>query len=166
MEELIRHFGIDWKLLLAQAVNFGILLAVLWKFAYRPILKILARRREEVENGLRAAAEARDALARIGALQREKLEDARREALAIVNRAQETARAEKDAIVAEAVRKGEALIGEAKRAIREEKAKLSEELEREARELVRDGVARVLGKMPAHERDKELIDQAIRAMKS
>ena len=166
MAELLENFGIDWKLLLAQAVNFGVLLAVLWKFAYRPVLNMLHKRREEIERGIRATKAAEEKLARIGALQEEKLGEARRRALEIVNRAQETARARKDELMAEAGKKGEALIAEAKRAIAEEKAKLSEELEREARELIREGVARVLAKLPPHERDRELIEQAIRAMRS
>ena len=165
MDELVRNFGIDWKLLLAQAVNFGVLLAVLWKFAYRPILKVLRSRREEIERGIRDTEAAAEKLAHVGTLQEEKLQEARQEALTIINRAEASARVQKDKMMAEAGKKGETLIAEAKRAIAEEKAKLSEELEREARELIRDGVARVLAKMPPQERDRELIDEAVRAMR-
>ena len=38
MSELLHNFGINGKMLLVQAVNFFILLALLSKFAYRPIL--------------------------------------------------------------------------------------------------------------------------------
>ena len=38
MNELFAAFGIDWKLLLAQGVNFGIVLVALWYFLYRPVM--------------------------------------------------------------------------------------------------------------------------------
>ena len=166
VDELIRIFGIDWKLLLAQAVNFGVLLAVLWKFAYKPILAILRKRREDIEKGMLDARKAGEKLAGITALQAEKLEEARREALEIVNRAEALARQQKDEIMAAAASRGETLIAEARRAIAEEKNKLSAELKHEARELIRDGVLRVLHKMPPAERDRELIKEAMRVMQN
>ena len=165
MEELVRHFGIDWKLLLAQVVNFGVLLFILWKFAYRPILGVLKERREGIERGLALTRDAEKRMAAIAVLLEEKMETARREALAIVSKAEEMAGAHRDHILAAAEKKGEQMIGEAKRAITEEKAKLREELRRETRELVRDGIAAVLMKMPPAPRDRELIDAALSAMK-
>ena len=44
--------------------------------------------------------------------------------------------------------------------------KLSAELKHEARELIRDGVLRVLHKMPPAERDRELIKEAMRVMQN
>ena len=43
VEEIARTFGVDWPHLLAQIVSFGIVCAVLYLLAYKPILKILAR---------------------------------------------------------------------------------------------------------------------------
>jgi F-type H+-transporting ATPase subunit b len=37
--ELLGKLGIDWKLLIAQIINFGLLLWLLTKFLYRPIVK-------------------------------------------------------------------------------------------------------------------------------
>lgn len=63
MSELFAAFGIDWKLLLIQAVNFGVLLAVLTYFLYKPILRIIDERREKVAEGVRVAEEAARKLA-------------------------------------------------------------------------------------------------------
>ena len=38
MSELLSKLGIDWRLLIAQLINFLILLFVLRRFAYKPIL--------------------------------------------------------------------------------------------------------------------------------
>ena len=58
MSELFSAFGIEWKLLLAQAVNFGIVLVALTYFLYKPILRILEERRTKIEHGVKAAEEA------------------------------------------------------------------------------------------------------------
>jgi len=63
MSELFAAFGIDWKLLLIQAVNFGLLLAALTYFLYRPILRIIDERREKVAEGVRTAEAAQQRLA-------------------------------------------------------------------------------------------------------
>lgn len=63
MSELFAAFGIDWRLLLIQAVNFGVLLAALTYFLYRPILGIIDERREKVAEGVRTAEEAARKLA-------------------------------------------------------------------------------------------------------
>lgn len=63
MSELFAAFGLDWRLLLIQALNFAILLAVLWKFLYKPVLKMIDERREKVEKGVRDAEEAAKKLA-------------------------------------------------------------------------------------------------------
>ena len=55
MTDLFAAFGLDWRLLLIQALNFAILLAVLWRFLYTPVLKMIDERRAKVAEGVRKA---------------------------------------------------------------------------------------------------------------
>ena len=41
--------GINGKIFLAQLVNFGLILLVLWRFAFKPIVARLEARRERIE---------------------------------------------------------------------------------------------------------------------
>lgn len=166
MSELIKHFGIDWKLLLAQAVNFFILLFLLKKFAYGPILKILRKRREEIEGGLKASKEAKERLARAEELKEETLQKARGEALAIVAQAEKIAKVKQEEIVQEANKKVETIVADAKNVIAEEKAKMGDEVYQNAQELVKLGLEKVLGRMPIKERDEILIQEALRELKT
>ena len=166
MSELIRQFGVDWKLLLAQAVNFGILIFLLTKFAYRPILAMFAKRREDIEKGVRFTKEAEEARDRADAMSAAEMRRARAQALAVVTGAEETAKIRKEEIATEATRKSEAIIADARRAAAQEKAKMSDAAYADARDLIRSGIARVLGKMPAKERDAELIREALAELKS
>ncbi|OGG53934.1 ATP synthase F0 subunit B [Candidatus Kaiserbacteria bacterium RIFCSPLOWO2_12_FULL_53_8] len=63
MGELFATFGVNWKLLLIQAVNFGLLLSVLTYFLYKPILRIIDERREKIAEGVRTAEAAAKQLA-------------------------------------------------------------------------------------------------------
>lgn len=55
MDQLFTAFGIDWRLLLIQGINFGLLLTALGYFLYRPLLKIIDERREKIAEGVRLA---------------------------------------------------------------------------------------------------------------
>jgi len=64
MEQIISVFGIDWRLLLIQAVNFGIVLFVLHRFFYKPVLKMIDERKVKIEQGVKDAEEAGQKLGR------------------------------------------------------------------------------------------------------
>jgi len=166
MEDLIRNFGIDWKLLLAQAVNFFILLLLLQKFAYKPILKVLRKRREEIEKGLRFTKNAEEKLGQIEKEKDDVLKKARTDGIAIVKDAEKTGRERKEEAAKEATRKSEEIILAAKRLIEEEKTKMGEDVLKNAEELLRIGVAKVLQKIPSDMRDRELIHQAMNELKT
>lgn len=63
--ELIKNFGIDPILLGAQIVNFLIVLFILRKFLYKPILETLQKRRDKIKEGLKVTEEARVRLEKI-----------------------------------------------------------------------------------------------------
>ena len=47
MEDLIRQFGIDARILIAQIINFLVLFFLLRQFAYRPLLGLMQKRKED-----------------------------------------------------------------------------------------------------------------------
>src|SRR3989344_3971688 len=55
---LLEQLGINWKLLLSQAVNFFILLMILRFFVYKPLLAVIKKRNEKIKLGLEKADEA------------------------------------------------------------------------------------------------------------
>lgn len=60
--EIIKNFGINPYLLVAQIVNFLILLYLLKRFAFKPIMGIIEKRKLEIEEGLRKAEDGKNAL--------------------------------------------------------------------------------------------------------
>lgn len=161
MNEFLANFGINWKLLLAQAANFLLLLFILKRYAYGPLLRMMKTRRDEIAKGIRFTKEGEKKLAEIGILKEQTLKDAHDQSLGIVKKGETIAEERKNEILRAAERKTETIIEEARRRIREEEARMKEGVSAGAEELVRLAVAKVLGKIPAEVRDDLLIREAL-----
>ena len=116
MTELFAAFGINWKLLLVQAINFSLLLAVLWRFLYTPLLKIIDERRTKIEEGVKTAEEARMKL--------------------------EAANVESEGIVGDADRKAEGILAAARTQAHEKGGELVKDAEARAKSILADAAAR------------------------
>lgn len=135
MEQLFDAFGIDWKLLIAQAVNFGVLFVALSYLLYKPVLKTLDERREKVAKGVLDAEAAAEKLATADSEVSAKLRTADAEAEGIVSGARETASAEKARILKEAEARAAAVAADADARAKEAQAKALRESEREIARL-------------------------------
>ncbi len=166
MQELLTNFGIDWRLLFAQVVNFAILFFLLKKFAYQPVLAMLRKRVTEIKEGIAMRAEAEKTLGEMEVLKTQTLTRAQEDALALVSEAEETAGVRREEIVHDALARGDVLVADAQRMAEREAEKIHDAVAREAEELVRNGIAQVLQKMPADVRDEELIRGALAAIRS
>ena len=65
MSQVLSVFGIDWRLLLINAVNFGLVLVALWYFLYAPVMRMLETRREKLAQGVHDADNAARSLSEI-----------------------------------------------------------------------------------------------------
>ena len=63
MGETLQTLGIDWSKLVAQAINFAIVMFVLWKWAYKPVLNMLELRREKIAESMTNADQVKQELA-------------------------------------------------------------------------------------------------------
>ena len=52
IQEVARTFGVDWSHLISQIISFSIVCVLLYLFAYKPILRMLAERRQLIAQGL------------------------------------------------------------------------------------------------------------------
>ncbi|OGI81802.1 ATP synthase F0 subunit B [Candidatus Nomurabacteria bacterium RIFCSPLOWO2_02_FULL_44_12] len=52
MESIVSTFHIDWKIIIAQAVNFAVVFVVLYIFALKPLQKLMTERSERINKGL------------------------------------------------------------------------------------------------------------------
>lgn len=128
-----------------QALGFGILMFVLFYFAYRPLLKVLDERRFRAQEIVDKSDQIRRDLSDTEARNRAEFERARTEAQAIIVEAQAT----KDRIVAEAREAAQtaaqAETEKARAEIRAERAAAVAQLRRETADLAINAATRIVG---------------------
>ena len=163
--EVLAKLGVDWKLLLAQVVNFLILLFVLRRFAYKPMLKFLDDRSKKIEAGLRDAKLATEKLAEIEAKERAVLEEARKESAAMIARTRESAEKTAQKIMIESREESERALNETRRKIEAERESMRTDMKRELAGLVLLATEKVLEEKLKSADDSELIRKAVEKMK-
>jgi F-type H+-transporting ATPase subunit b len=161
MEELVKTFHIDTSLLLAQLINFAIVLFVLYRFAYKPILKVLNERTGKIEKGLKDAEEAQNKLQEIAQREKEVLKNAKEEGQKIIAAAESTAAKNKEELLNEAKKQSDKILAEASKKIEEEKNKMFLEVKSEVAELVVAAAGKILDEKIDAGKDNNIINKAL-----
>lgn len=144
MQQLFSAFGVNWSLLIAQAVNFAIVLVALWYFLYKPVLAMLAKRQELVAKGVKDAAAAEELFVHADTEAAKRVSAADTEAVKIVATAREAATAEKTRIMKEAEERASAIAKDADVHVIETIARARRESEREVARLAMLAAEKVL----------------------
>lgn len=163
MQELINTFHIDYKILIAQMVNFSIVLFVLYKFAYGPLTKVMADRTERIEKGLKDAETANKKLLETEEREKEILGKARKEAQAIIESAGLSAEKNKEDILNEAKRRSEEIVANTQKQLEAEKVKMIGEIKSEIADLVVAATGKVIDEKMDKKKDEEIIEKAIKS---
>ncbi len=142
-------------------VTFIILLLILGKFAWRPILAMLDERESRIRESLELAEKARIASQKTLAEQDQILDAARKEAQDILAKSRKTADVTKDEIIKKASSEAEALITKARREIEMSRDKAIEEIRDLAVELSMNATAKLVGKSLDEKDHQALIDDSL-----
>ena len=164
MSELFSQLGIDPKLLLAQGVNFLILLVVLTKFVYKPLMKMVEERRKKIELGVKGGEMAKQIIKKAEDEKLEIIKEADIQAVGIISEAEKTAQKKAQEIALQADKKAQNALREAM-LIAERKEK--EEMERvalEAKKLVKEAIIKTVQLKPDQIDDK-LIEEAVKGLR-
>ena len=165
-ESIATTFGVDWPHLLAQIVSFSVVCAVLYALAYKPILKMLAARREQIATGLANAEKIKIELARIEVERRAVLAKADGEGRQLI----EDARAATTRLQAEETRKAvamaEQIMVRAREAAERERAQMLADVKREVGRLVVQTSAAVTGKILTPDDHRRLAEETARHLAS
>jgi len=155
MKDLIEQLGINWKLLISQAVNFFILLAILRIFVYKPVLNLIKNRTQKIEQGLVKAQEADIRLKEIDNIAKEKIKEAENSSMAIIKETQGKAKELDSKLTKEVEEKRDDLMKKAQIAAQAKIAQSEEIIKKEAVELVKKTIAKTV------ELDPDKIDEAL-----
>ena len=144
--EFLKDFGIQPTLLVAQIVNFLIILFLLKKFFYKPIIKLLDDRKKKIEESLKNADLIEERLNQTEEKSAQIIEEARRNSQNLISESKKEA----DRILAQAAiearKSAEQTILDAQTQLNLQKQEIKKEIEKETLILVVEVVKKVLGR--------------------
>lgn len=163
--DMFASIGIDWKVLLLNVVAFLILLWLLKRFVYPPLVKMLDDREKDIESARKAAMESEKHAETAKAEIDKMLKEARGEAADIVA----TAKAEATDMVDKAAEKSKTqadrMVAEAHDSIEKEIIAARKTLHNETIELVAQATEKVVGTSMTDKIDTAVIADAIKGAK-
>ena len=160
--DFLSDFGVQPILLAAQAVNFLVLLFILNKFLYKPVLKTLDQRKQKVAQSLKDAAEIEKKLAQIELDQEKALQAATTEAKKIINEATESGNQIINDAHLKAAHDIQLMVNKSNTQISLEKDRLNQEIKAELADMIAAGLKVISGKVLSDKDKKELLDRSIK----
>lgn len=161
----IATLGLNWKLFLAQLVNFTVVLLVLWKWVFKPVAGALEGRRQRIEESVKKAAEIESRLRALEESEAETIKETRIKAEKIIKQANDIATRSSLEIVAAARGDANKVMTETKAAILSEKEQMLREARQDLAELTVLATEKILRTKLDGKKDQELIAETIKHVK-
>lgn len=128
--------GLDVKLILAQIVNFALLLWLLKKYLYRPIIDVLEKRRAKIEADLQKSGEIEKRLEEVEKERDQQRQTNREEAQELLKKSRDQAEAMKVKILTGAREQAETEVKKATEQIKAREEQILKDLRRQIAGLV------------------------------
>lgn len=157
----LKALGINVPSLLAQIVNFSLLLVILYILAYKPALRLLDQRRRRIQEGLAASDEAKRKLADTERTVEEEMLRARNEGQELIEQAKQIALRIQEEAHQNAREEADRLLSRARDEIQVERDSAISGLRREFADLTVTAAERVIGESLDRESHKRLIDRTL-----
>jgi len=156
--DLLHILGIDFKILVPQAIGFLIVLFILRKFAFGRISALLANRRNDIANRLNTLESQQQELDQIRADAQRRLDEIEAESQARIQSAIDEANAERENIIAQTRQEASQIIEDARAEIQQQKEVAISELRSTVADLAIAAAEKILEVELDEERHRNLID--------
>lgn len=161
MDSFISTFHIDLKIIIAQVVNFAVVIVALYFLALKPLKKVMSERTEMIEKGL---ADAKENAALVANTQKDyeaTIAKAKAEAHELFQSGKKEAEAKKAEMLAAAAIEVENMVANGKKNLEAEKIKMVDEAKKEIVSLVVSATEKLL----ADQSDKSTTEKTIKNIK-
>jgi F-type H+-transporting ATPase subunit b len=166
IEGIAATFGVDWPHLSAQVISFSIVCALLYWLAYKPVLRMLDERRQQIAQGVANTEKINAALADIETQRQRIIAEARAQAADVVADARAVAKRVQDQETRRATVAAEQIVQRARDAAEREHARMLTELRGEVGRLVTQTTAAVIGKVLTPDDQRRLAEETARHLAS
>jgi F-type H+-transporting ATPase subunit b len=160
----LESLGINLGLLASQLVNFTLLAVLLYLLLYKPVLKMLDKRKERIARSMADVDAARAAAANAQQEYDRKIADAQRRSQEIIAQAAQTGEQAGTEIKAAALRDAETIRQQAREDAAQEKAQILADAQKQIASLSMLATERVLGQALDPDLQRKLIDQFLGEM--
>ena len=157
-------FSVDTGLMIWTVATFLVLLFVLGRYAWKPLLGALDAREQGIQASIDEAHRLRDESRELAAQNRAQLAEARREAQAIVAESRDAAERVKREIEDKARVESQAILERARNEIEQQKVAAIEELRRESVELAMGAASKLIGRNLDADADRALVSSYLTAL--
>jgi F-type H+-transporting ATPase subunit b len=164
IQQIASNFGVDWPHLVAQMISFCIVCLLLHRFAYKPILKMLEERRQQIAQGVADTEKIKAELAETEVQRQQILLQANAQATTLIEEAHAAAARVQQQETQKAIAAGEQIIIKSREAAEREHARMLAELKREVGRLVVQSTTTVIGKMLTPEDQQRLAEETVRRL--
>lgn len=162
----MEQLGIQPIQLLMQTINFVIIVVLLTKFLYSPILKVLDERRKKIAEGLEYTEKMKKEMEKTEAKREAVLAKAKIEAKEIIEEAKQTAKQVEADIVARGREEVEELRERMKMEVKLEKENMLKEAQDQASNVALVIVEKVLQNVLNNDAQKRIIERKIASLKT
>jgi F-type H+-transporting ATPase subunit b len=152
----------DPGLFIWTIITFLVLLWLLAKFAWKPLLALLEKREETIRNSLKDAEKAREELEASNKKTEELMAEAREEVQGIISAGRAVAEKLQDDLVKKAKEKADILIAESKRQIQSEKDEALSEIKSEVVTLSLEIASKLIEKNLSDKDNREIIVKTLK----
>ncbi len=160
--EALEALGINLPSLLWHTFNFLLLVALLTKFLYRPVTRMLDERSARIKESMEQAESIKEQLARTTQETRLQMEAARKEAQAILEQANQIAERVKGQARRDAQAEADKIVAKARAQLEQERQQVVAELRREMADLVVAAAGRVIGRSLDDRAQHRLVEEFLR----
>ena len=164
IQEIARTFGVDWTHLIAQIISFCIVCVLLQRLAYKPVLKMLEERRQQIAQGQANAEQIKAELSRTEARSKEMLDQANAAGNKLIEEARAAAARVQEQETQKAIAAAEQVMLKAKEASAQERTRMLAQLKSEFGRLLVETTATVTGKILTPEDQQRLSEETARQL--
>ncbi len=156
--------GINLKIFIAQLVNFAIVLFVLWKWAYTPLVKLLDERSSRIEKSMKQADEIEKRMTEIEEDQKRIVTEAKTEASVILDQARTDADRRKRELFDTAKAEVARVVSQGKEQLQMEKINMIRDAKSEIVEIVIAAATKVLKDSVSEKTSHKLAQDVVEKM--
>lgn len=162
--EIVKNFGLDPFLFGAQVVNFLIILYLLKRFLYKPILDTLKKRENEIKEGIKQAEDARILLEKTEEREKQILKKAQESAKQTINEAKSEALVLAQKIEEDSKKQAEKILSQAREQIALEAKEAEKKLTSKIGALSVDLLQASLKEIFSEKEQKEVLEKAVKQL--